>query len=115
MYPDEPRDPAFGEPSAMGIFQPTRPLRIGSLTASELIIGGAARLFGWSLWETTGTAVARIRLWSRGTTGELIGIVQLNQSESRSDYFFPHGIAFHSLYKEGVVGSVDGVFYILPE
>lgn len=108
-------DPAFGSPSARGMPLSVRPVPISSLTLSELLIGGPLRLYGWAFWETTGSASARIKLWSGGTNGQLLAPIQLNASESTRDWLSPLYVPCNGLYKEAVTGSVDGVVYVIPE
>lgn len=71
-------------------------------------------LFGWVICESTGSAVAKVRLWD-GTSneGNYLGAVTLGENESNREWF-PFSspqIKNNAIYLEIVSGKVEGVVW----
>lgn len=88
----------------------------GAVSASRQVInGGARRLCGWSVVETTGTASAAIRLRDgAANTDQVILRINLSPNESTRDYLYKYGIGIETgmLWLEVVSGSVEGTVWV---
>lgn len=87
----------------------------GAVTASKVVLGGDVRaITGWSLRETTGAAIATVRLRDGSAViGEVIAPITL--AASGFAFFPPIGrgieVATGKVFVEVVAGSVEGVIY----
>lgn len=88
----------------------------GAVSASRQVInGGALRLCGWSVVETTGTASAAVRLRDgAGATDQVMLRIDLAPSESTRDYLHKHGLGIETgmLWLEVISGSVEGTVWV---
>lgn len=78
----------------------------GSDTA---IVSGAATYRGFSLRNTSGAAVATVRIYD-GTsgTGTLLDTIQLAASESRAEFYDAGVTALVGIFVKLVAGAIEG-------
>lgn len=87
----------------------------GAVAANHQVLGGDVRaIAGWAIRETTGAAVATVRLRDGSTaTGEVIAPVGI--AAGGFAFFQPIGkgieVATGKVFLEVVAGSVEGVIY----
>lgn len=95
---------------------PARSLPVKSGQASGQLIGPRAIVWGWNFTETTGAAVAAVRLWSGGGTGgTLLLSLKLASGASATQWTTGPGVlADGGVYLEVVAGSVEGAVYVHP-
>ena len=88
-----------------------RPLAIPVTTVDVALISGECVLFGWSLRETTGAAVATCEMQD---SGGAIGEIGLAAGGVNTQWFGSLGVHISGQVKLHVVaGSVTGVAYVL--
>lgn len=87
-----------------------QPFTIVPGVASQTLIGGGGRLYGWSIRETTGAATAVVRFTSGGN---IIATIGLAAGASESRHFGQGGIAAEQDITAVVVaGAIEGAAYI---
>lgn len=89
---------------------------VADLAAGAETIGGGLYLFGWSLTEATGTAVATVNIYD-GTdaSGPAVCDINLNPGQSTRDWFGPHGVHFRGgLHLVVSAGSATGSVFWTP-
>lgn len=91
-----------------------QPITLATVTTSKLVNGGQARLMGWCLIETTGSAAASLDMYDGGdSSGQLIGPISLTASQSTRDWLSGEGIRLRrGLFVNVLSGSVRGVFWL---
>lgn len=111
-YSDPSPDAAPFDPS----YPLARPYTLPANTGNFVVFGGEGRLLGWSFRETSGTAAARIDLYSGGNnTGILVATISLAPNESIRDWLPPYGIGADGMAAVVTTGSVDGSIWVIPQ
>lgn len=79
-------------------------------TTSQLVRSGLVNYRGFAIRETSGAAVATVRIRDGlNATGLLVDDIQLTASESAREWYPEEGIAIEvGLYVEVVAGAVEG-------
>ena len=93
--------------------KPVKPIPIPATSTDALALNRPALLMGWSLRETTGAAVAAVRLFS-GTTagGQLVASIALASGGSSDHATSDDGVfVTGGLFLDVVAGSVEGAIY----
>lgn len=87
----------------------------GVIAADAPVFNGPCRLYGWSLTEATGAAVAAINLRDGGDTNSpKISLVTLLANESRVDWLSATGLWCKTgVFADIVTGSVDVTLYVV--
>lgn len=71
-------------------------------------------LFGWNITESTGLAIAKVRLWD-GTTkeGNYLATIDITKEGGNTDFFSSNSIELHNnaIFCEVVSGSIEGVVW----
>jgi hypothetical protein len=77
-------------------------------------MGTGAVLFGYSIYETTGSATAQLNIYNgRDNTGLLVLPIVLAKSQGAEDWFGPSGIHMSvGIYPSVISGSVNGSLFV---
>lgn len=96
------------------ISEPVKPLSIGTVTDTVPILKTSGILAGFSFAESTGSASASFKLYDGlDRSGQLIAVINLNDSESVRDWFGVFGVYFQTgLTIDVISGSVEGAVYV---
>lgn len=92
-----------GSPKARPVI--ADPLVAGALVAQRAIY------FGFTVRETSGSAVATVRIWDNpsAASGTILDTIQLAAKESAREFYGPMGIeALTGIFIEVVAGTVEG-------
>jgi hypothetical protein len=86
-----------------------------SIGGVESVVQSVGVLYGWIIAESTGSAVAKIRLYDGASATEAgyLGTITLGENESNRE-FFPVAsptLKNNALYIEIVSGKVEGVVF----
>lgn len=95
---------------------PARPLPIKAGQGSGQLIGPRAIVYGWNFTESTGAAVAAVRLWSGSSNlGTMLASIKLASGGTASQWTTGPGVlADGGVYLEVVSGSVEGAVFVHP-
>ena len=83
-------------------------------SAGKLVCGFSARVMGWTMVETTGSAAATVNVYDGAdTSGEIALPIKIGQGGSSTDWFGPNGILFkNAVYVNVASGAAQGtIFY----
>jgi len=71
-------------------------------------------LFGYSLYETTGSATAQVNIYNGGDTGgQLVLPISLGKSQSAEDWFGPQGLIMDvGIFVNVASGTVNGSLFV---
>lgn len=96
-------------------WHPVDTLPIPVSTVGYQVFARGGRLFGWSFVETTGAAIAQVRLIDgSGPTGAEIVNITLSSGQSTRDWLAKPGIRIRSgVYVDVVAGSIRGSIWPL--
>lgn len=88
---------------------------LGVRAASVLVSGYGCDLHGWAIAESTGAAVAKVRIRDgRDVGGAVVAPITLVASGSSAVWFGENGVACESgVFLEVVAGSVEAVLYLV--
>lgn len=83
---------------------------------SDVLVGGASYVLGWSLREATGGAGAQVELYDgTSTDGMLAATITLAANESTRDLIPAPGLLFDvGLFVDVSGGEVAGSLWVLP-
>lgn len=89
---------------------------ITGITTAGTVVSGASLLRGWSLKESTGTAVAACDIYDGdGTNGLLVATISLRINESTREVIPAGGIEIRSgLYYVVTAGAIKGSLWVVP-
>jgi hypothetical protein len=82
--------------------------------AGKLVCGFSARVMGWTIVETSGSAAATINIYDGAdTTGEIALPIKIASAGSSTDWFGPNGVLFrNAVYVNLASGQAQGtIFY----
>lgn len=87
---------------------------LGVVAASRLVVGFGSVLHGWAIAESTGAAVAKVRIHDgRDAASPVVAPIALPASGTSIIYATGRGIECEvGVYLEVVAGSVEAVLYL---